>query len=110
MTSQLASRAVGALIWKAVQQGSTKLIVLVRMLVLARLLAPEDFGYLAIAMVTIQTLAGVTDLGMIPALIQRRHLEAAHYHTAWTLGLVRGTMISTVVMAKLLALSSSDLP
>ena len=57
--------------WRAVQLGGVQAIYFVRLLILARLLAPNAFGLVAIAMVVIGIVARVTDVGMIPALVQR---------------------------------------
>jgi lipopolysaccharide exporter len=93
------SRRVGAaLTWKAVHLGADRVISLVRFLILARLLAPADFGLLAIATVSLELLMTITNFGMIPALIQREEREPRHYHAAFTVGLLRGAAIAAVVV------------
>lgn len=84
--------------WKALQLGAGRVISLVRFLVLARLLAPDDFGLLAIATVALDLLLTITNFGMIPALIQRQDPEERHYHAAWTVQVVRGACIAAVVI------------
>ena len=49
LKEELAQRAGSAVFWKAVQQAGVQFIFLARLLILARLLAPIDFGLLAIA-------------------------------------------------------------
>jgi O-antigen/teichoic acid export membrane protein len=68
------------------QQG----IAVVRTLVLARLLTPEDFGL--VGLVTLTLFAGLmlTEFGPESALIQRRDLPLRFVHTAWNLMLIRG--------------------
>ena len=51
---------------------------------LARLLFPEDFGVVAIATIATGFATTFTDLGLGPALIQRRELDAAHVRTCFT--------------------------
>ncbi len=97
MSDRLSGRVGSAVSWKAVQLGADRVISLVRFLVLARILAPQDFGLLAIATVTLELLTTITNFGMIPALIQRRHPEERHYHAAWTVGILRGTAIAAAV-------------
>src|SRR3990172_5030092 len=65
-------------------------IAVVRTLVLARLLTPEDFGL--VGLVTLTLFAGLmlTELGLDTALIQRSELPTRFVHTAWNLMLVRG--------------------
>ena len=68
------------------QQG----IAVVRTLVLARLLTPEDFGL--VGLVTLTLFAGLilTEFGVESALIQRSDLPLRFVHTAWNLMLIRG--------------------
>jgi len=66
--------------------------------VLARLLAPADFGTLALVMVVtgVSNSAIITGLGY--PIIQRRELRREHLQTAWTLSLLAG-LIGTGVVA-----------
>ncbi len=68
------------------QQG----VAMVRTLVLARLLTPEDFGL--VGLVTLTLFAGLmlTEFGVDSALIQRSDLPVRFVHTAWNLMLIRG--------------------
>lgn len=70
MNEKRLHQAGSALTWRAVQLAGTKLVSFARLLILARLLVPEDFGLLAIPMTGLGFIASVTDLGMIPALVQ----------------------------------------
>jgi O-antigen/teichoic acid export membrane protein len=89
-----------ALLWRVLELIGVKAIFLVRVLILARLLAPEDFGLLAIAVTTIGFLLSVTDFGMIPALVQRTTIDDRHYNAAWTVGLIRAIAVAgTVALA-----------
>ncbi len=90
--------AGSALIWQAVQMGGVKVIFLLRILVLARLLLPEDFGMVAIATTAMGFLLNVTNFGMIPALVQGEEDSDRHYHTAWTFGLLRSLLISGLMV------------
>jgi lipopolysaccharide exporter len=93
----LARRAGSALFWKAFQLAGSKIVFLARTLILAWLLAPDDFGLLAIALIAVDTLSSLTDIGMIPALVQNRNADRRHYDTAWTVGIIRALIISVSV-------------
>jgi O-antigen/teichoic acid export membrane protein len=97
MTQDLARSAGVALSWRAVQQVGVKLIYLVRLLVLARILSPEEFGLLAIAAIAIHFLMHVTNFGMVPALVQRSEADPTHFDSAWTVGMLRATAITALV-------------
>jgi hypothetical protein len=47
MNEKRLHQAGSALTWRALQLAGTKLVSFVRLLILARLLVPEDFGLLA---------------------------------------------------------------
>lgn len=59
-------------------------ISLVITAVLARLLSPSDFGTIAIAMVIITFFGVFSDLGIAPAIIQKKDLEANDLSTLFT--------------------------
>jgi O-antigen/teichoic acid export membrane protein len=98
VSRDLARNAGFALSWRAVQHAGVKLIYLARLLILARLLAPADFGLLAIAVVAVEFLMHITNFGMVPALVQRADVEKSHYDAAWTVGLLRAVGVSAVVV------------
>lgn len=97
MQDNLKKQAGSALIWRSVQLGGVKIIYLIRLFILARILAPDDFGLLAIAMTGLGFMVNITDLGTVPALIQRKYLEEQHYHSSWTIGVIRAAVIGSVV-------------
>ncbi len=75
-----------------------RLIGVVSTLVLARLLAPDDFGIIAIASLVIGLADVMLDLGVNVALIQRRNAQQAHFNTAWTLRLIQTTLATVIVI------------
>jgi len=68
------------------QQG----IAVLRTLVLARLLTPEDFGQVGLVTLTIFAGLMLTEFGLESALVQRADLPPRFVHTAWTVMLIRG--------------------
>jgi O-antigen/teichoic acid export membrane protein len=99
VSDSLASRTGSALAWNGVSLAATRLISLVRFLVLARLLTPDAFGLLAIAWVAIEFFLTVTEVGMVTALVQRARVDERQYDTAWTIGLVRALVVAGVLAA-----------
>jgi lipopolysaccharide exporter len=74
-----------------------KVIFLARTVILARLLAPDDFGLLAVSLIAVDVLQRITNLGMVPALIQRQDAGDNHYAVAWTAGVIRAVIVAAVV-------------
>ncbi|MDH3605729.1 MAG: lipopolysaccharide biosynthesis protein [Acidimicrobiia bacterium] len=97
MTDNLAEQAGSAIIWKAIQLVGVKGLSMGRLLVLAVILAPEDWGLVAIGAVTTELLVALTDVGINDAIIQKKDVEDRHYDTAFTVGIIRGILIAAVV-------------
>jgi O-antigen/teichoic acid export membrane protein len=93
----LAKLAGRALIWRGLELTGDKVIFLVRMLILARILSPDDFGLLAIAVTVIGFLLGITDFGMLPALVQHPTLDRRNYNAAWTVNVVRAGTVAVFI-------------
>ncbi|HEX8318444.1 lipopolysaccharide biosynthesis protein [Longimicrobium sp.] len=64
---------------------------------LARLLPPRDFGLVALALVVTGLATLVADLGLGPAIVQRRDLTGRHLRTAFTASLLFGLAITALV-------------
>lgn len=89
--------AVGAA-WTIVTRIGVRVVGIISTLILARLLVPEDFGLLSMALVFIGLLEATSQFGFDVALIRDQQADRATYDTVWTLGVLRG-----VAMAALLA-------
>lgn len=81
-----------------VMRWTDRLIGLISTLILARLLAPDDIGIIAMASLVIGFIDVFLDLGVNIALIQNRNAEAAHFNTAWTLRLVQSSMAALIIV------------
>lgn len=69
-------------------------------LMLTRLLAPESFGLMALAMVVLGGLTMLSDIGTRDAVIRSpRGHEEPFLQTAWTIQVLRGLMIGVVAAA-----------
>jgi O-antigen/teichoic acid export membrane protein len=90
-------RAGNALLWKGAQLGASKVVYLLGTLVLGRLLTPNDFGLVAIATVAITTVMTATETGMTSALVQATTRDREHYDVAWSIGLMRGSLICALL-------------
>ncbi len=97
-TRSLGRQAARALTWGFIDLAGVKVIFLVRLLVLARLLAPEEFGLLAVAMAAITVLMTLSDFGVVPALIQHPVLSKQDYDAGWTLGVMRAALATVVLL------------
>lgn len=72
----------------------TNLANLAALVVLARLLTPQDFGLVAICTTVLGILVALTELSVGSALVQRHEVTREHIDSAWTMALVRSAMIA----------------
>lgn len=83
--------------WNFVAYGLSKLIILLTTSILARLLSKDDFGLIALAVVAINYLEVVKDLGLGMALIQRQEDVNEAADTVFTLNLIFGVFLSLIL-------------
>jgi lipopolysaccharide exporter len=85
--------------WMVAFKGVERMLGLVSTLVLARLLAPADFGVVAMATSLMAMLELFSAFGLDAALIQRTNATRTHYDTAWTLNICAGAVIAILMLA-----------
>lgn len=71
---------------------------LVSTVILARVLVPEDFGLVAIAMAVVGLIDLMGAFGFDVALIQRQDATRVHYDTAWTYAVIFGTTCGVLLL------------
>ncbi len=68
-------------------------------LVAARLLVPDDFGLMAIAMSVFGIASAVVDLPVGAALVQMKVATQRDFDTAWTINFLRGLVVAGLMLA-----------
>lgn len=63
-------------------------------IIVARLLAPEDFGLVAIGLTTMQILTNLSEIGVSQAVIRFRDADRDDLDTLFTLSAIRGALIA----------------
>lgn len=101
----VSARVVRGALWVMALRVLGRVATLSRTIVLVRLLTPHDFGLVGVALTVIACAEALASTGVNLALLGRRELDRAAYDTAWTIGIVRGVAMSTllVVLAPYLA-------
>jgi lipopolysaccharide exporter len=83
--------------WLYMLQGLTTGLLLIQTIILARLLTPKHFGIIGIFMIFSAALEGFTNTGLRKGLVQRKNIDNDFLDTAWTVFIVRGIIISSLV-------------
>ncbi|MEM3434509.1 MAG: lipopolysaccharide biosynthesis protein [Candidatus Methanomethyliaceae archaeon] len=91
------ARLLGAVGWAGATRAVSEGVRFLRTLVLARLLAPEDFGVFGIAMLVLGVLEAFTEPGWKTALVQRREGVARYLDSVFVASAVRGLLLGVGV-------------
>jgi len=70
---------------------------LIRLIILARILAPSDFGLMGIALLTMSTLETFSQTGFQQALIQKKEDIKSYLNSSWTVLILRGFILFTIL-------------
>jgi O-antigen/teichoic acid export membrane protein len=79
--------------WTFLLRFLNNVLSVIRKVILARLLFPEDFGLMGIAMIAIATIETFSRTGIQAALIQKREEIESYLNTAWTFYCIRGILV-----------------
>lgn len=94
----LANKTILGAIWTVSSRLGGRLIDVVTLIVLARTLTPADFGLTALAMSLTVIIDTIFEVPLISALTRLNTVEKAHLDTAFTLGVLRGLLLSLVIV------------
>ena len=92
-------------IWMVLFKLTERSLGLISTLILVRLLIPEDFGLLAMAMSIIAALELLGAFGFDMALIQNQNADDNHYNTAWTFNVIFA--VSSAVILVIIAIPAA---
>jgi lipopolysaccharide exporter len=92
-THGLRHRVVKSSVWVFGLRITERLFYFIRIIILARILSPEDFGLLGIAMLTMLTIENFTQTGFHSALIQKQQNIAEYLNASWTVGIIRSIIL-----------------
>ena len=93
----LSQRVVRGGFWVFALRIVDRLFKLVRTIVLARLLAPKDFGLFGIALLAMSALETFSQTGFQQALIQKDRDIKPYLDTAWTVQAIRGALLALIL-------------
>ena len=85
--------------WIMSVRWSLRILGLISTLILARLLAPADYGVVAIASMIVGVVEVFSRTGQQSALIRLPHPTREHFDSAWTVSLLLGVAVGLVIWA-----------
>ena len=85
--------------WLYAYRWLERLLDFLAVVILARILAPDDFGLVAIAASFVTIIEGLAAFDVNKALIRIRDDDRALYDSAWTLSALRGVLAALIMLA-----------
>ncbi|GAA0594929.1 oligosaccharide flippase family protein [Caenispirillum bisanense] len=85
--------------WALGSRWIVRLLGLISTIVLARLLTPEDFGLVSMAMIILAFTEAVLEFGVRTVLIHHDTLTRDDYDTAWTMNLIQAVLAAAITFA-----------
>ena len=84
--------------WVALLRGSTRILAIVKIAIVARILSPDQVGLYGLAFLVISLLEVFTETGVNVFLIQERKKLEEYIDTAWFVSIFRGIIIAVVIV------------
>ena len=110
MSGPLTRSVVRGATWTGIAQISSQGFRLISTIILARLLVPENFGVVAIAMIFTSLVSQTVDLGFNQAIVQRKEVTPSHLSTtfwvSWAIGI--SFCVATVAASPFIATFFSE--
>ncbi|EJL56083.1 membrane protein involved in the export of O-antigen and teichoic acid [Rhizobium sp. CF122] len=95
----LAVKAIKGAGWLVFSRFVGRIIDFFTLLVLARILTPADFGLAALATSLVMVVDTMLEVPVTQALVRLPTIDKSHLDTGFTVGLMRGIVIATIVLA-----------
>lgn len=96
---ELAGKAAKGAAWIIAARLVMRSFGFINTIILARLLVPQDFGLVAVAVTAMQLLQGFSDIGISQAVVKFRDAGRDDLDTLFTLGAIRGASVAVLLIA-----------
>ncbi|MDP8260307.1 MAG: MOP flippase family protein [Candidatus Gygaella obscura] len=94
----LKQKTISGLFWSFLSQWGKQISQFIIVAILARLLSPDIFGVIAMAMIFTEFAMIFVDMGIGSALIQKQDAQEQHYSSAFWLNIVVGLILMLLMM------------
>ncbi|WP_137680697.1 lipopolysaccharide biosynthesis protein [Aurantiacibacter suaedae] len=97
MSGDNRSKLIKGVAWIGAARVMVNSLGVISTVALARLLMPGDFGLIAIATAVIGIIGVISEFSLYKALVQRDNPEPEHFHTVWTMNVIRGAIVGAII-------------
>jgi len=98
MASELSSKVAGAAIWVLGARTIVRASGLISIVILARLLPPEDFGIVGLTVAFLAAFEAMSDMSLNSALVRHPDLQRKHYDTAFSMAIIRSSVLGLIAL------------
>lgn len=95
--ANLFGRAVKGGAWLFALRILSHILSMAKLIILCRLLSPDDFGLLGVATLSIGMILSFTEMGFQKALIQKKDNIESYLDVVWTISVIRGIVLFLVM-------------
>lgn len=95
--STLKDKTISGIFWSLLQRVGSRSISFVVMIILARLLTPEDFGLIGMLMIFTQVSQAIVEGGFNLALIQKKDADELDYSSVFWINLIASIFLYFIV-------------
>lgn len=95
----ISGKMVRGTAWMVSMRWSLRLIGVINTVIIARLLAPDDFGVIAMAMIIVGFFTEISETNVSVALIRNKDATPDDYNSAWTIKIIMGALLMVIFLA-----------
>ncbi|MCH8826045.1 MAG: lipopolysaccharide biosynthesis protein [Chloroflexi bacterium] len=96
-SSRIQQRVAHAAVWSFGSRFGERLIEYGRLIILARLLAPQDFGLMGVGLIALSAMESLTEPGLIEGIIQKKGKVEKYLDILWTVTLGRWFLVAALL-------------
>jgi lipopolysaccharide exporter len=95
----LSGALLSGTVWSIAIRWTSKFLGIISLAVCARILTPEDYGLVGMAMVVVGFSNILVQFGLETSLIRTKNPSGALYNSAWSMRIIQGAIIAMIVIA-----------
>ncbi|MEE9329143.1 MAG: lipopolysaccharide biosynthesis protein [Parvularculaceae bacterium] len=104
--NSLAGRVALGAAWIVAGRFLMRAMGFVNLAIVARILTPEDYHYIAVVFPVLLVLQGMTEFGAAAAVVKFQDASKEDYNTIFSLSLLRGVLLAAILLALALPLAN----
>ncbi|MER2511035.1 MAG: oligosaccharide flippase family protein, partial [Nitrosomonas ureae] len=97
-TKSLAGSLLAGASWSIGIRWVSKFLGIISLAICARILSPEDYGLVTMAMVVVGFVSLILELGLETALIRTQDTSAELYNSAWSIRIIQRSVLALIVI------------